>query len=594
MMDTDPNPTVTPAPAETISTATHEPPRVPRATGSPDPLPPVGPLERATLWAGRNPAKAMACGFAALWTATTSVIAPVLWVERAQEKRSRQDVAPGPQEVIERPQGTENERQALASWAAAKWQEAEANKSAVAARADCTAAVVWGVGTVEELLATVQTRTVVQSTDPEVRALRAGVLAVARGRMALFAQEFPRRGGSTDTASLELLQRVGDGLRRVGQGASALQFYRQGLDLARKASVAQKGDDKSRALMSAFVFRVGEMERELRGDPRAARTNYAEALRLRRDLIEHPKTKDYTPLDHDLAQAEIELGLGRAELELGNPDAARDSFQRAGERFSRWAAEKTAEEETRVDLVRAWMWCGVSRSHLGDEAAAREALDKSAGICAAALSKAPKGFRANGVLAELLGHLGDAGLRHGKRDEARKSYDESLKNLRLALAGAPTEAAYTALLARTHERLAVLAVLDGKTADALTHRTEAFQWWDLLRQLEPSNVSWQGAAHRNLAYRGNDAEAAKLAEELVQQNASNPALELDAARCYAACAATTAAADKRNGYIKKALDAVRAAQAAGYKDHFALRTDPDLAPLRENADFKAVLTAMGG
>jgi hypothetical protein len=135
--------------------------------------------------------------------------------------------------------------------------------------------------------------------------------------------------------------------------------------------------------------------------------------------------------------------------------------------------------------------------------------------------------------------------------------------------------------------------LEGKPEDAPPHRKEALRLWIELLELEPNNLMWQGAVCRNLAHSGKDAEAAKRADGLIKKNPASPVLQLEAARCYAICAATATEPDTRTAYTKKAVDAVRAAQAAGYKDHFALRMDPDLAPLREDADFKALLAEIG-
>jgi hypothetical protein len=59
-------------------------------------------------------------------------------------------------------------------------------------------------------------------------------------------------------------------------------------------------------------------------------------------------------------------------------------------------------------------------------------------------------------------------------------------------------------------------------------------------------------------------------------------LSLQAARCFAACAAAAPDALKRQ-YTEKAAGALRAAVTAGHKDAAALRTDPDLAPLAQDA-----------
>ncbi len=83
---------------------------------------------------------------------------------------------------------------------------------------------------------------------------------------------------------------------------------------------------------------------------------------------------------------------------------------------------------------------------------------------------------------------------------------------------------------------------------------------------------------RTLAHCGKDAEAAQKADDLSKLGPKNVALQIAAARCYAACAAAAGDGAAKQRYTDHAVRALRAAVAAGYKDAVALKTDPDLAP----------------
>lgn len=65
---------------------------------------------------------------------------------------------------------------------------------------------------------------------------------------------------------------------------------------------------------------------------------------------------------------------------------------------------------------------------------------------------------------------------------------------------------------------------------------------------------------------------------LLRTNPKSPLLLLNAARCYATCAATSTG-EARKDNLTKALDSVRVLLTAGYADRMVLRTDPDLAAL---------------
>src|SRR5262249_20971153 len=86
-----------------------------------------------------------------------------------------------------------------------------------------------------------------------------------------------------------------------------------------------------------------------------------------------------------------------------------------------------------------------------------------------------------------------------------------------------------------------------------------------------------------LACTGKHERAAELAEKLGLGHEKDADFLVSAARCYAQCssAVNDAPAPQRK-YQDLALAALRMALEQGYKDTFALETNPDLDPIRAN------------
>jgi hypothetical protein len=93
-----------------------------------------------------------------------------------------------------------------------------------------------------------------------------------------------------------------------------------------------------------------------------------------------------------------------------------------------------------------------------------------------------------------------------------------------------------------------------------------------------------------LARSGKHERAAEMAEKLRVGHEKDPDFLVNAARCYAQC--SLAAKDDPTLQLKYqdlSLAALRIALEQGYKDTFALETNPDLDPIRANPKFKKLL-----
>jgi tetratricopeptide (TPR) repeat protein len=192
----------------------------------------------------------------------------------------------------------------------------------------------------------------------------------------------------------------------------------------------------------------------------------------------------------------------------------------------------------------------------------------------------------------VLGGQGDAQLQLGTEADAEKSYRESLEHLRTALRHDPDELAYSLQLALAHERLALLAERKGDRDEAQKQYREALRLRQDFLIIEPSNLTWQAACMRTLAHCGKEAEAVRKAEDLIRRRPKSVPLLLEVARCYSVCAGAADTPEAKKRHVERAVAALGTATAEGYRDAAALKTDPELAPLREDPAFQALLAEL--
>ncbi len=146
------------------------------------------------------------------------------------------------------------------------------------------------------------------------------------------------------------------------------------------------------------------------------------------------------------------------------------------------------------------------------------------------------------------------------------------------------------VLAQTFERLAAAADQRGDAKDARGRRTMSLKFRENLTRIEPTCVSWKAAWLLALAHMDGQAddEAAKLAKGA----AGNCELLLQLARYHAVRAGKAAAPAQRRAAVERALALLGETVKAGYADRFALAGDPDLAPLRQEAEFRGLLNRL--
>jgi hypothetical protein len=140
----------------------------------------------------------------------------------------------------------------------------------------------------------------------------------------------------------------------------------------------------------------------------------------------------------------------------------------------------------------------------------------------------------------------------------------------------------------------------GRSADSLDHFRQCLQLRKSLFDKSPQDVSMQINLMLADARTGEHASASQRASEIAEKNPQNAGRLYQAACCYSLCVPAVAMGKPeqeltddegrlRADYAARSIQAIRQAVLHDYKDVVALETDPDLTPVRQEAEFQKIL-----
>jgi tetratricopeptide (TPR) repeat protein len=197
--------------------------------------------------------------------------------------------------------------------------------------------------------------------------------------------------------------------------------------------------------------------------------------------------------------------------------------------------------------------------------------------------------------------FGDKLLFLGANREALAYYQPALEVTETVADQEPGSEPLQGVLAMDLYRVATarLRLGENEAARALYRRALAIR--ERLYEAAPDNPDRRINLMIAQARCGLRREATRIAEGLRQEAPNNPKFLFQIACCNALCvpgssSAPDRAAGNRDGesrdFGKDALDALRRAVDAGYKDFTGIEHDPDLDPIRDRADFRQFLDAL--
>jgi tetratricopeptide (TPR) repeat protein len=384
-------------------------------------------------------------------------------------------------------------------------------------------------------------------------------------------------------------QQVGDLLRKFGQAKAARRQYQRGFDSVERIVGDQPDNDQARANLGVILMRLGDCFLELDGDAVESRDAYRRAWEIQDEISRRPRSSHFTPIDNCRLLAYIELKLGIAELSLGHPPAARDWFARALKNRIAWTVAQPRNVSARSYLSETELWMGIAVTHLDDWPVAQSHFERAAAICEELSRRFPQSFSFRGDLASVYGDYGEALARLGKVEAAEKACRRSLEEARAVVAHDPDNAAQRVLLATAHERLAAIARGRGKVSEAETSYRAALEIRGDLAKLDPGSLPRQADLALAWAHCGRREDAVRQAEGLLREAANRLAVSLPLARSFATCATADSDPAIRDRDLARMVEVLDTAIRGGYRDSFAVRTDPDFAALGSQPALRAVL-----
>jgi serine/threonine-protein kinase len=553
--------------------------------GTPIRARPVSRLEHLWHWSKRNPGTA---GLSAavilvvlIWAITSSVLAWQIKLQMDETDEQRQLAVMHEREAQQQAVlAKQNEEQA-------RRQRLIAEKNEKRARDTAQASVQQMVQLGELLHKRLQARSLSVDAGPEVRRLREDVLGTLRKALGNLGQDL-ERVGTSPFARLATCQAMGDLLARLGQSEEALHVYKQGHELAKRlaeAATNNKMNDVARANLGIMLLRLGNVALDPGGDARRAQSYYRQARDLHLDVFNHPRSDFYSPIDAKRILSHDDVHLGRALLALGRADEARTYFQEALTYREAWATAEPKSVEPHGYVREAETWLGVAAGQRADAKNVEEHFARALLIGEELVRRFPKSANFQQDVAEMLGEQGDALFRLDKVPEAGKAYQNSLRSLELVLPLKRDDLSPQRLLARTHERLAAVAIHQGMRAEADKHYQTALGLRAELLQVETNSPARQANYLLALARAGKHADAAAGASKLRPRLTQSTQLLLQLARCWAHCAT----ASQKDHCAAQALEALRTATNDDYKDAVVLETDVDLQALRDVPDLQALI-----
>jgi hypothetical protein len=148
------------------------------------------------------------------------------------------------------------------------------------------------------------------------------------------------------------------------------------------------------------------------------------------------------------------------------------------------------------------------------------------------------------------------------------------------------ESIYKRDLALAHYRLGNLARRSNDSATAREHYLKSLELREDLVALDESNDRRQLELMLALAHCGDHARAAGIAEKYRSGESPDNELLIDVSRCFAQCSmAASDDVELRRVYSERAIAALTAAIAQGYRDAVYLESEPDFDPIRKHPEF---------
>jgi tetratricopeptide (TPR) repeat protein len=443
------------------------------------------------------------------------------------------------------------------------------------------------------------------------------VLVEALGRLGLLERDL----GKVDVARASLERALGISTRLARESPDPRDRVAHARSLSRLARVeAQESPEVALTLLEQAVAQLRPIAGDhlvLPGDPDLLALIYTQlgsvlkaqgrrpeaAGRIREAISAYEVLARGSPENHSFRANLATACFNLANLQLLDAEgaSARAGFERARDLWEELVRAFPTATLYRSSLVATHGTLGVIHEHAKRLAEARAALNRSREIGEGLVRDDPTVLKYRSDLGRTYINLGALESEAGRPGEAVMHLEPAREHLREVFRRRPRDRSARDALATACGDLGIGLDAVGRHAEALeAYRECARLELELLRGNDPkpppsrlllgTGLLGQARCHRHL---GRIAEAARVAEEWRALCDGDPMELCSVAQELMHCSQAAEGTAGSRRYADRAMDLLREAVVAGFRNAEWLRTEPTLDSLRTRADFRDLLADAG-
>jgi tetratricopeptide (TPR) repeat protein len=401
---------------------------------------------------------------------------------------------------------------------------------------------------------------------------------------------------SKEATTAAALMELGKIYRQLGQTRKAFQAYQRCLEITKERVKIKNYSDPSRQNLANTYFELALCSEELNRDMKATLSYNQDGLRLYENIYTKPKLDDF-PLDRKVVRsglAEAYTRVGVTQYRMGELTAALENYRKAYNLRRELVDENKDDSRLKQDLSFSTMALAETNFRLGNRDLADNFYKQVLEQREAMVELKPNDLAALKELGDVNYMIGEFKLRCGDLAAARRNLESSLEKRKDLVEREPRNVLLRRDLGMTFYRLGNLADLEKHPADAKQMYETSLNIREAVAKISENNDRRQTELMLALAHTNQIKRALELADRFSAGPNVDREQRIFLAACYAQVGRATPPdkAEQIQTALVKAVDAVRIAVRDGFRDRVYLETEPDLEPIRDRDDFKALLAAM--
>jgi serine/threonine protein kinase/Flp pilus assembly protein TadD len=375
---------------------------------------------------------------------------------------------------------------------------------------------------------------------------------------------------------------LGTVLAGLGKWDEARGEYQQAADIQQKLTAQFPTVPKYQQELALTYNGLGNMLAEL-----GKRDEALGALEHSQEIQQKLAARFPAVPDYQQELAMTHNNLGNLLAKLGKRDEARGALEQSRDIRQKLAAQFPAMPDYQDGLANTHMNLGALLAKLGRRAEAQGEFEQARDIQQKLATQFPQVPEYRVKLGGAYGNLARLLREGGKPADSLPWFDKAIATLTAVYEKEPRDVTAKQFLSNDYCGRAI-------AFDDLHRHAEAVKDWDKAIELSPKleQAGWRKSRATSRLQAGQVAEAVAEVAELTKLDGWNTGQWYDFACVYAV--ASGKVADKKQEYADRAMELLRKAVQAGYKDGAHMAKDTDLDPLRDREDFKKLLAEVQG